>query len=116
MLRMFGSEPLGHEFLDGGPQELAPRIPEQQLGLSVDEHDVAVSIDDDDRVRRGFEETSKLVFRSLALGDVANGARHENALLGLEWAETDLDRKFGAVRPQAVKLQRRAHSACAWVS
>src|SRR5208337_1941733 len=41
-----------------------------------------------------------LFFRPFALGDIANGAGNQHALLGLQRAETDLYRKLAAILMQ----------------
>ena len=47
----------------------------------------------------------------LALGHVADRARHHQPALGLERAEADLDRKLGAVLAQSVEVMARTHRA-----
>src|SRR5258705_523878 len=48
-------------------------------------------------------------FRGLALADVADRAGDERALLGLQRAEADLDRKFGSVLALPEKLDADTH-------
>ena len=50
-------------------------------------------------------------FELLALRDVANRARYERAAVGLQRAETDLDRKLRPVFPQAEQVETDAHAA-----
>ena len=51
------------------------------------------------------------LLRLFALGDVADGARYEHALFGLQRAQTDLHRKLEAVLAQSIQLQPGAHRA-----
>jgi hypothetical protein len=54
---------------------------------------------------------SKFIFDALAIGNVANRARYQGAIRGLEHAETDFHRKFAAVFAAAVELQSGPHGA-----
>ncbi len=53
---MYLAEPFGQQDLKRRAEELVPRVPEALLGLTVDEHDTAGAVDDDDRVRSRFEQ------------------------------------------------------------
>src|SRR5215470_5267617 len=44
-----------------------------------------------------------------ALGDIADRARDQRALLRLQWTEADLHRKFRSVFSQPIQLQTLAH-------
>src|SRR5260221_13766452 len=49
------------------------------------------------------------LLEALALGDVADRARHQRALLSLERAQADLDRELAAVLASPVELEAPAH-------
>src|SRR5439155_1270758 len=100
---MLGPEPLWNQLLDLLADQVLSLVAEELLRLCVDQDDVAVPVHDDDSVGRGLEEAAELVFGFSPLGDVADGARDQHAILGLEGAEADLDRKFTSVLAQAVK-------------
>src|SRR5207244_2622214 len=52
------------------------------------------------------------VLELLALGDVTDDAGRQDAVLGLQWTEADLNRKFRAVLAAPGQLERPAHRAC----
>src|SRR6516225_5618864 len=54
-------------------------------------------------------ESADMLVSVLALGDIADRAGNQRALLGLQWTEADLHRKLGSVFPPAVQLQARTH-------
>jgi|HubBroStandDraft_1064217.scaffolds.fasta_scaffold206021_2 hypothetical protein len=58
------SKPLGHDDLDRLSEELLSRVAEELFRLTVDDDDAAVFADDDERVRRCFEQIAKLRLRS----------------------------------------------------
>ena len=64
---------LRDEKLDGLPHEFASGISEQFFRLGIDQRNLPVSVDDHHRIRRGFQQSAKLLFRSPALGDVEVG-------------------------------------------
>src|SRR5260370_301977 len=57
----------------------------------------------------GFVQRPQFFLGTPAIGDVANSARDEGAILGLERAQTDFDGKFGTVLAQSIELQAGAH-------
>ena len=71
--------PLGDEPLRRLPEQLAALIAEEPLGLGIDEYDRALLVDDHHRVRRRFEQRSKILLRERALCDVAH-ERHDGGL------------------------------------
>ncbi len=52
---------------------------------------------------------------TLSFGDVADRAHYQGAFLGLEGAQTDLDRKLGAIPAQAVEFRAGAHWTHLWM-
>ena len=74
---------LGHENLDGLADQFVALVAEQPLGLTVDQDDPAVTVDDHHGVRRRLEQVTELFLRPLAFGDVAHGGGDEDAPAGL---------------------------------
>ena len=56
-----------------------------------------------------FVLAAKLLAQAALVGDVADRSAHQDALAGLERAETDLDGKFTAVLAPAIEIEARAH-------
>jgi hypothetical protein len=83
--------------------------------LSVDEQDAAVSIDDDHRVRGRLEQAPELFLCFFPLAGVADRARNQGAVLGIQRAQADLDGKFGTVLAPPVELEAGAHRPHAWI-
>ncbi len=110
---MFAAKTLGHQHLDFLANEFFAGVTEELLGLRIHQDDLPPAIDNDDGVRRGLQQSPKLLFGFFAFGNVANGAHRQRALLGLQRAETDFHREFDAILAPAVKLQPRAHRASA---
>src|SRR5690606_12650157 len=77
MSRMVTPETLRHEQLHPLTNELIARVAEQLFGLRVYQQDAPVSVHDDHRVWRGFEQTAELRFGLLAFADVPDRTRHE---------------------------------------
>jgi hypothetical protein len=103
--------PLRHQHLDGLAQELLASIAEQPLGLGVDQHDAPGPVDDHHGVGCGLEQPAELLLGLLAIGDVADRARHQRPLIGLEGRQADLDRELAAVATTPAQLEPRAHRA-----
>jgi hypothetical protein len=53
----------GQQHLDGLAKKLVARIAEQDFGLAVDQHDAAVAVDRDNRIRSDLHEAAELGFR-----------------------------------------------------
>jgi len=111
-----GAEALGHQQLDGLPQQLVAAPAEQFDRLGVDKDDAPLAVDDDHGVRRGLQQVLELLVGALAVGDVADGAHHHGALFGVDGAQADLDRKLATILAQAMQLQPRPHGAGAWLA
>ena len=105
MRRMLFAKPFRHHQLDPLTDELVTRVAKELLRLRVDQQDPTFAIDNHHRVRCGLEEAAELLFRFFPFGDVADGGRHERAVLGFKWAQADLDRKLRTVLAQAVQLE-----------
>ena len=56
VLRMATSKPFGDEDLHVLAEKLGTCVAEEPLGLRVDANDLALAVDDDDRIGCGFEE------------------------------------------------------------
>src|SRR5258708_5521798 len=56
---MGAPQPFRDQPFDTRSQEFIARVSEQLLGLSIDDDDVSVAIDNDNRVRGGFKEAAK---------------------------------------------------------
>src|SRR5882762_6282171 len=99
------AKPLGYEQLDPLTDHLLAGVSEDPLGLRVHEHDSAILAHDHHRIWRRLEEAPELLLGSLAVRDVANGTGHQRAFFGLQRAQADLDREFGAVLAKAEQLE-----------
>ncbi len=99
------------EQLDFLAEQVGAREAEELLGLGVDENDVSLAVDDDDRVGSGLEQAPEFLLRLLAFADVADRAHHERAFLGLQRAQADFYGKLRAVLAHAVELQAHPHCA-----
>src|SRR5882757_6438641 len=108
---MLAPVPLRQQELDFLVEQLGAREAEELLGLRIDQNDVALPVDDDDRVRRGFEQALEFLLRLLALADVADRAHDERAFLGLQRTQADFHGELSAVLAQAVELQTHSHGA-----
>ena len=102
---------LGDEQLDGLADQLVAGVAEQPLGLGVDEHDLPVGVDADDRVRRGFEQAAELRLGALAIGDVAYGGRDHDAVRGVDGRQRDLRRELGAIAAAPGEFHPGTHRA-----
>src|ERR1035437_3358656 len=58
---------------------------------------------------------SQFTFDALTIRDVSDRARHQDAILRLEQAETDFHRKLAAVFTLTVKLEPSSHASDARV-
>ena len=104
------AETLGDQHLDRPAEQLAPRIPEQPLGLGVHQDDLALAIDDDHGVRCGLQQPAELRLHPLAIGDVTDGGGgDEDALLRVHGREADLCRELRAVLAHALEIQPCSH-------
>src|SRR5439155_12200546 len=77
---MLAAKTLRDQNLDFLAEELLAGITEQLLGLRVHEHDAAITIDNDDGVGRGFQQTLEFLFRPLAVANIPNRAHRQRAL------------------------------------
>src|SRR5207247_1728506 len=111
VLRVSAPESLGDEHFHWLTEKVLSGIAEELLGLGVDEQDATFPIHHHHRIGCGLEEAAELVLGLPAVGDVADRARDERALLGLERAQADLDRELGAVLSRPIELQARSHGA-----
>ena len=84
--RMFIAKALRDQNLNFPAEELFALIPEQFLSLGIHEDDISLAVDNDDRIRRGLQQTAEFLLRPFSVGDIANCAHHECALLGFERA------------------------------
>jgi len=73
--RVRGADAVGGQHLDRAPEKFLPPVPEERLGLSVDGHDDAVAIDDDDGVRGGLEEAPESRFARLGFLQAVHQSR-----------------------------------------
>ena len=64
---------LGNQDFDRLIEQFLTLVTEQFLGLSVDEDDPAILVDNDDRVRGSLQQTSELLLSLLPPSDVAGG-------------------------------------------
>ena len=90
-------QPVGHQDLDGTTHELVTAVAEQALGLAVDDHDAPTAVHNDNAIWRGLEEAAKLGFHLTPDRRVADDGKYVRPLVGVDWAQTDLDRKFDPV-------------------
>ena len=77
--------------------------------LRVEDDHLAFAIDDDDRVGRCFEETSKPRFDFLSCGGVPNDADDESTRLGLQRAQADFDGELAAILAAPGELSAFPH-------
>ncbi len=110
-VRVVSAEPFRYEHLDGSSQQVLPDVPEEGLGLCVDELDHAALVDDDHRVRCRLEQGPEAFLGGPALAHVTHGRRDQQALRGLQRAQADLHGELAPVPAQTVELQARAHRA-----
>src|SRR5580693_6200201 len=115
-MKMPAMEAFRNEDLDGIAQQFEARIAKQLFGARVDQDNAATLIDDDHGVGRRLQQRAKLVFRTLASGNVADGANDHGSLRRLYRAEADLDRELAAVLAQTAELESYAHGAHARVA
>jgi hypothetical protein len=88
------AEALGHQNLDRLSEQFVPRMPEQPLGLRIDEYDAASLVDDDDGVRSGLEQPAELGFRTAPVREVTNRAADEEASVSFQGTQADFNRKL----------------------
>src|SRR5438270_99297 len=93
-----------NEHLDRLPKQLGSEIAKQFFRLRIDEDNLARPVNDQNGVRRRFEQAPELLLSLLANGGVADGAHDHGALFGFERAEADLDGKLRSVHAAAEKL------------
>jgi hypothetical protein len=75
---------LGHKRLHRLADQLAARVSEQRLRLLVNEHDLPVGIDPDDRVGGKLDELFELALRSTTGGHVPDRRRGKPPALGFD--------------------------------
>ena len=107
--RVHRLDAVGDEHLDQAPDQLLTRIPEELLGLPVDEHDLSARVDAEDGVGRGLEQAAELRLGSLAIRDVADGSRDEESVNGLDPGQRDLRRELGPVPASSDELDPGTH-------
>ena len=86
MLRMQLAEALRDQHLDRLLAQLLARVAEHPFGLRIDEHDPPFVVDDDHRIRRGFDEPPEHVLgtravrpsRTMQSSKVPSSARHRD--------------------------------------
>ena len=79
------------------------------LRADVQFRDALVQGSDEGHRRDVLHQRPELGLLPLALTDVADDSGGENALLGADWAEADLDGKLAAVPASAVQFQAHSH-------
>ena len=103
------AQPVRYQQLDRFPDQLLAGIAEQALGLPVDQLDRAGAIGHHHAAGSGLHHGTEPLFRALTGGDVHHGREHEEALVGLDRVQPDLDRDLDAVLAEAVQLPPRSH-------
>src|SRR5260370_29567231 len=109
MRGMVAAKSLRDEDLHPLPDELITVVAKELLSLRVHQLNTAVASHDHYCIGRRLHQVAELCLGFLALGDVANGARHERSLFGFERTQTDLDRKLASVLAIAVEFEPRPH-------
>ena len=109
--RMSAAKTLRDEDLDLLAQEFFARVAEELFRLRIHQNDAPRAIDNDNCVRRGFQQTAEFLLGLFSFRDIPNGAHCQRSILGFQGAETDLHRELDAILAPAVKLQTRAHRA-----
>src|SRR5260370_488332 len=99
------AKPLGYEQLDPLTDHLLAAIPEDLLGLRVDDLDSPVAIHNHHRVGSSIQKRTELVLHALSVRHVADGARNEQPFRCVDRAETDFDWKLGAIFAQAIQIE-----------
>src|SRR5438132_899901 len=61
MLRVPGSEPLGHQHFDGLFEQLRAHVSEQAFGLRVHQNDLSRAVDNNHGVGRGFQQSAEFL-------------------------------------------------------
>ncbi len=97
MARVLAAIALGDQHLDAMSQQFRASVAEELLGLSVDQRDLALVVDDDHGVGRGFEQRAEFFFSLFSHGYVSYGARDEDTVGSLDRAKTDLEREFRTI-------------------
>jgi hypothetical protein len=102
---------VGHQDLDGRPQELGWGVAEDLLGLRVGEHDLPRAVHTEDRVRSRVEQASEALLCSRALGEVAHRRRdaRDHPVCRLDRREVDPHGDPGAVfsHPDGLEIPER---------
>ena len=111
VMRVVGRVAGGDQHFHVLAQQFGARIAEQALRLRVDQHDLAVAVDDDDGVRRRFEQAAKLLFGAAAVADVADGADDKGADFRLDGRQADFHGEFDVILAQTQQFQVRPHGA-----
>ena len=102
---VLAAKPLGDQHLDGLPEKFGPVVPEDPLGLGVDELDPAIRPDDDHGVRGRLQQRPEPLLDPAALGHLPDGGQNEQALGRLEWNQVHVERKIGPVLPPGRELE-----------
>src|SRR5260221_905957 len=116
MARMIAAESLRYQNFNIPAQQVFTGIIKHFFRLRIHQNDFAFSVDNDDCIRRGFQQAFEFLLRLLAVSDVANGAHRHSAFFGRDGAQTNFDRKFLAVLAQSVEFEPGAHRAGAWLA
>src|SRR5260370_4909931 len=98
-----------YQDFDGLAQQVLSAITKELFRLRVDELNHAAVVDDDHCIGRGFQQAAKFGFRFFAVGNVANRADSQDALIRLERAQAYLDREFGSIPPESIQLESGSH-------
>src|SRR5580698_2732696 len=101
MARVLSAIAFWNQHLDRVSHQFAAGVAEDLLRLRVYQRDLAVLVDNDHRVGSGFQQRAKLVFSLFSHSDIPYGAGYQQALGGLDGAETDLERKFASILTQS---------------
>ena len=106
---MFVAKTFRHQHLDSLTDQCLSGIAEQLFRLGVDQRDLAFAVDKNDGTRRRLDDASKSFLSPFALGDVDDAGQNQEAVLGLDRVETNLDGKLMAVFLQSVEIPAHPH-------
>src|SRR5262249_52053762 len=110
VFRVPGTKSFRDQNLNLPPKELLPLVAKQLLHLGIDQHDLSLPVHHDHGIGSRFQKTAELLLGPFPLRDIADCARNNRALLRLQRAQTNLDRKLRAVFPASIKLQTLPHT------
>ena len=113
-LRCLVVEPGGDENRHRLADDLIGGVAEEALGAAIPGQDRSVEVLADDGIVGGLDHGPvhrSIVVGPAALGDVPDGARDAQPLVGAEGAEGDFDRELAAVLSTSVQLVSDTHRA-----